>query len=215
MKKEPQKNTREKFNTERLLDYTKRMIQVAYFLVMIFCLLFIYLFYKYFEVTKKELTYIITEESTIALQKVAMSKKKRAKWEYANFVKQLACLLVTHQPNTFEKDLEKAKCLLSARAFLAIKNQFITNELDTLYLEHKGYSDLEVIETKVDWRKRRAVVVYNLRVSFPSLNIKEQTVRQALEAEIDLVPRSAENPYGMIATRVSIIDAKKRKKEKS
>ncbi len=214
MKKELQEKMKEKFNTDRLMEHTKRMIQVSYFLVMVLCLFSGYIFYKYIEAMKKDVTYIITEESTIALQKVAISQRKRAKWEYANFVKQLARLLVTHQPNTFEKDLEKSKYLLSERAFLAIKNQFLTNELDTLYLEHKGYSDLEVVKTKVDWRNRRAIVVYNLKVSFPSLELKEQKLRQALEAEIDLVPRSAENPYGMIATKVRIIDAKEQVTEK-
>lgn len=196
---------RDKFNADRLVRYTKRMIAMAYLLVAIMAGANLYLVYKLIEEKRRETTYLVDEKGSISLRREEIGTTHRHAWEYENFLESLARTLTEHQPENYEKHIAMCNALMGQEAFLTLKNQYIASGMEEIFKEYKAYSTMKPEAVAIHKDHTEGTLIFRLTIDFPHTpHMKPVIQLYALTVHFGRVKRSAANPYGLVATHAQL-----------
>ncbi|MEM7362118.1 MAG: hypothetical protein AAF335_03855 [Bacteroidota bacterium] len=219
LKTEKRINMKERFNCDRLMRYVKAQQYVFVSVLAVSVVSNIYFAYRWQRAAFREVTYFVTPDATYpAFASRKSSSKSRHKWEVENFAEELIVKMLDHSGDTYDEDLEYALRMMDKESGYKLLKQFIEDDLEALYKQHNGVSNIIVKEVIVDTSRApfEVLVIYDMQVRFVGMEkkIEPKVTRGAIFLQAIVVPRCKKNPYGLKAVRVTFVEPPKREQRK-
>ena len=205
--------TIEKYNTDRLMAYVRRLMYFFGGIIVALLASNAYFAYGWYREAKSEVTYFVDEDETRIGRKVTNSTKHRSGWEIENFSEIFLDKTFCHTPGQFYQKLKGAVPLMTAPANALLVSILRKGGWATLFNEEGGSShitiDAKSIEPDLEAGGWKVVLVFQTTFS-ARVNGKNEvsTIPMSMVLHLRPVPRSKNNPYGLLVNEFKLAQNK-------
>ena len=204
------------FNASKLSSVLQRLRRLLWGLCLLLGGLLLFFAYQWQQALKSNLTYFVTPEATYPAHRRPHTTDEL---EIKNFTRLFLQHAFAHNEFTYKDNLNQALLLMDRKSGLYLKSKFSEEAIYELYQHYNGVSTLAIKEVQVnlDRYPYEVAAYYQTTLHFVGLEGEEdQALSGGVYFQLSEVPRSQENPYGLLISQFDFIayDLDKPQKDK-
>ncbi|MEL6413088.1 MAG: hypothetical protein AAFQ08_03110 [Bacteroidota bacterium] len=183
-----------------------RSLQLAFGLItLILVSLLLFFAYRWQQALHQDVAYFVSPAGTHAAYK-RDTKPVRAPLELEHFVHTFLQHAFAHNEFTYKANLSAALLVMERKSGLFLKSQFTEEALEEIYHLHNGVSTLEVEQVTMNLKDYpyEVAAYYQTTLHFVGSG-EEQHAQSGVYFRLSQVPRSPENPYGLLISDFQFI----------
>jgi len=195
----------QQFNASKLAGVLQRLRRLLWGLCLLLSLLTLFFAYRWQQALTSNLTYFVTPEGTYPAHRRTHTTDEL---EIQNFTRLFLRHAFAHNEFTYRDNLNQALLLMDRKSGLYLKSKFSEEAIDELYRHYNGVSTLSVdkIAVNMDRYPYEVAAYYKTTLHFVGLEGEEdQALLGGVYFQLSAVPRSHENPYGLMISRFDFI----------
>ena len=195
----------QQFNAHQLSGVLRRLRRLLWGLCLLLSILTLFFAYQWQRALKSSLTYFVTPEGTYPAHRRTHTTDKL---EIQNFTRLFLSHAFAHNEFTYKDNLNQALLLMDRKSGLYLKSKFSEEAIYELYQHYNGVSTLSVdkIEVNLERYPYEVAAYYKTTLHFVGLEGEEdQALSGGVYFQLSVVPRSHENPYGLVISHFDFI----------
>ncbi len=204
----------QQFNASKLAGVMRRLRRLLWGLCLMLGTMMLFFAYQWQRALKSKLTYFVTPEATYPAHRRTHNTDEL---EIRNFTRFFLQHAFAHNEFTYKDNLNHALLVMDRKSGLYLKSKFGEEAIYELYQHYNGVSTMEIKEVQVNLERYpyEVAAYYKTTLHFVGLEGEEdQALSGGVYFQLSEVPRSPENPYGLMISHFDFIaDAHEKNKK--
>ncbi len=195
----------QQFNAGKLSGVLKRLRSLLWGLCLLLSVLTLFFAYQWQRALKSNITYFVTPEGTYPAHRRTHTTDEL---EIQNFTRLFLRHAFAHNEFTYKDKLNQALLLMDRKSGLYLKSKFSEEAIYELYQHYNGVSTLlaDKIAVNMDRYPYEVAAYYKTTLHFVGLEGEEdQALSGGVYFQLSEVPRSEQNPYGLVISHFDFI----------
>lgn len=198
------------FNASKLARVLGALSRVLWIITLTLSALILFLAYQWHQAASHETTYFVTPQATYPAHRSAQTTNLI---EIKNFTHTFLDHAFAHSEFTYKQKLNEALEVMDRKSGLYLKSKFNQEDIFALYKHYNGVSTLALEDLQINMKRYpyEVAAYYKTTLHFVGLEEEAKTVLGGVYFQLSEVPRSLENPYGLMIHDFEFIAYDKKK----